>query len=328
MKELIDKYRDNTLTAEELLRLRQQVNSATDNELEQQLLDDWNRKDMNGIAVDDECVDRMKRQIDRRIGRGPKTSERWRFTGYTYMRVAVGLLLPLLMAYTFYLRHDNKQLKASEVVVSAHAGERASVLLPDGSRVTLNSMSALSYSLGTYNQKARHIHFSGEGYFEVRRDPQSPFIIGSSHLRVEVLGTTFNLAVRSTSKTAELALEEGRVLLISTQKNDSVFLNPSEKAIVDQQTGSITVVKPCDITTASAWMRGELIFRNSPLADILHALGETYHLRFKVECPEYVHNTFTGTLPTKDLNEALEIIELSYNLKASIRNKEVILEKK
>lgn len=318
------KYRNGTLTGEELIELRRKVNAASDEELEQRMLEVWNSGTINEAGVDDGLIRGMKERIDRQLLTGKNIGNRW----LRYGRIAAAVLLPIFMACTVYLYYENHRLGSGEIIVSTGEGERSGVLLPDGSKVTLNSMSRLLYKNREYSRDERNIRFCGEGYFEVRKMPQVPFVIENRNLRVEVLGTTFNLSVRDTEQMAELALEEGRVLLISTRKGDSVVLHPNEKALVNQQTGDIRVVIPGDITIASAWVRGELIFRNSKLQDVLHSIEKNYNITFRVACNEFLANTFTGTLPTNNLNEALEVIELSYGLKASIRNKEVLLEKR
>lgn len=324
MDELEHKYRNGTLTGEELIELRRKVNAASDEELERRMLEVWNSGTIDESGVDDGLIRGIKERIDRQLTAGKEVGNRW----LRYGQIAAAVLLPIFMACTLYLYLENDRLNSGEVIVSTGEGERSGVLLPDGSKVTLNSMSRLLYSGREYNRDKRNIRFCGEGYFEVRKMPRVPFVIENRNLQVEVLGTTFNLSVRDTEQMAELALEEGRVLLISTRKGDSVVLHPNEKALVNQQTGDIRVVIPRDIKMASAWVRGELIFRNSKMQDVLHSIERNYNITFRVACNECLSNTFTGTLPTNNLNEALEVIELSYGLKASIRNKEVLLEKK
>ena len=322
MKDLERKYRHDTLTSAELIELRQKVNASTDHELEQGMLDAWNEGDFNTHQqTDNSTLQLIKKNIDRALW-----PTRWRATLWKcYTGIAGCLLLPIFIALTISLHRTNTQLYNHDITFSTGKGERAAVVLPDGSKAMLNSMSELSYTLGDYNNERRNVKFDGEGYFEVTRDPHAPFTIASHNLKVEVLGTTFNLLARNDGETAELWLEKGCVLLVSLSKGDSAILNSNEKAILDQSTGSITVVKEPNITMASAWTRGELIYRNTKLREVLRDIETCYNISIKTDCDEDLDNTFTGTLSTHNLNEALEIIELSYNLKAYIDNKNVSL---
>lgn len=333
MENLESKYRNGTLTGDELAELREKVNAATDMELEQLMSKTWNEYDMDTADIDrgqSEWLKHRSKQLKRRIDLALEKDipqKRHLSLWMRYGQVAAAILLPLFMAWSFWLYQENNRLIANETVISTAEGERAGITLPDGSKITLNSMSRLSYHPKAYNKTERNIHFEGEGYFQICKNPKAPFIIGCNSLQVEVLGTTFNLSVRHTETSAELALEEGSVLLTAACTQQSIVMQPNEKAIINQQTGDITIIRNANVAIASAWRHGELVFRNSPLKDVLHSLENNYKIHFHFQKHgKYANNTFTGTLPTNNLNEALEVIELSYGLRASIRENEVLLE--
>ena len=152
-----------------------------------------------------------------------------------------------------------------------------------------------------------------------------PFLIDAQGLQVKVLGTKFNLLVRKTDRTAELALEEGRVSLLSTHTNKQVILNKNQKAILDYATGNITVIYDEHLKDISAWRRGDMVFRNTPLSQVIRTIEENYNVRIKIESEEYLNDPFTSTLPVSNLNEVLEVLERSYHLKAVINGKEIFL---
>lgn len=152
-----------------------------------------------------------------------------------------------------------------------------------------------------------------------------PFFINAQGLQVKVLGTKFNLLVRKTDRTAELALEEGRVSLLSTHTNKQVILNKNQKAILDYATGNITVVYDEHIKDISAWRRGDMVFRNTPLSQVIRTIEVNYNVRIKIESEDYLNDPFTSTLPVTNLNEVLEVLEHSYHLRAVINGKEIYL---
>lgn len=324
MKDLDRKYRDNALTPDELLELRRRVNESSDGELEAEMLNAWNENDFDTSCADPKRIRKIKKSIDHTLRPHRRGATLWRY----YSGIAGCALLPIFIALTLYLNHENNQLSSQDITISTGIGERAGITLPDGSKAILNSMSELSYNLGEYNDGERNIRFSGEGYFEVMKAPEKPFVISNPSLMVEVLGTTFNLLARADRPTAELSLEEGKVLFAAMPHGDSVLMHPNERAILNQATGCITVVSMPHIMRASAWTRGELIYRNSKLRDILNDLEDYYNISIETDCDECLENTFTGTLSTHDLNESLEIIELSYNLKATKAHNNVLLETK
>ncbi len=321
MNSLEDKYRKDTLSSVELKTLREEVNAMSDDELESRLYRAWKEEEIDTAFVEDERMAGIKGKIDTAIGRERSIVP----TFVRFGQIAAAVLLPVFILLSVYLYYENSRITSEEMIVSTGMGERANVTLPDGTEVFLNSNSRLGYVPKTYNQEKRNIEFSGEAYFRVMKNVSVPFIIDAKGLEVLVLGTTFNLSVRDETRTAELALEEGSVRLLSVKSNKRVILSPSQKAILDQKTGAITVVSDENVKEASAWRLGDMVFRNTPLSEVLRAIEENYDVSIEVNGDICLTDRFTGTVPIGNLNEVLEVIERSYHLKAEIMNKTILL---
>ena len=321
MGNLEDKYRKDTLSPVELQVLREEVNAMSDNELEQSLYQAWKEEEIDSTFVGDERVTEIKRKIDAVIGKEHSTVPMFIRVG----QIAAAVLLPVFIALSVYLYCENNRITSEEMIVSTGMGERANVTLPDGTRVSLNSNSKLGYIPKTYNQEERNIEFSGEAYFRVVKNTAVPFIIDAKGLKVQVLGTTFNLSVRENAQTAELALEEGSVQLLSVKSNKRVTLSPLQKAILDQNTGAITVVSDENVRDASAWRLGNMVFRNTPLSEVLRTIEENYNVSIEMNSDIRLTDQFTGTVPVGNLNEVLEVLEKSYHFKTEITGKIILL---
>ena len=321
MDNLKHKYRKDELSSEELLELRRQVNDMSDSEIEQEMYNAWLNNDIDTTGIEDERMNRIKKNIDIAI----KKERTGLLLFIHWGRRVAAILLPVFILISFYLYHQNSLIISDEMTVSTARGERVSITLPDGTLVSLNSDSKLAYNSKEFNKKERKISFSGEGYFQVHKDVTAPFQISSKGMKVNILGTTFNLKVRKKNNTAELTLEEGRVQLLSVKTNKSVILEPNQKAILDQLTGKITVVDDCDAKLSSTWRHGDIVFRNTKLSHVIQSIEENYNVTIKIDCANCMEDTFTGTLPSTDLNEVLEVIEKSYGVKATIVGREVYL---
>lgn len=321
MNNLIEKYRIDKLSPEDLSELKGYVNSMGNQDLEKLILDDWLYGEVDTSSIDDKQLQKIKGKIDQEIG---KKSNRFSLV-IRWGQIASAILLPVFIISNFYLYRENTILLSKEIVIETGLGERASVTLPDGSTASLNSESRLVYHPKDYNKSERSIHFGGEGYFQVKHDIDIPFFINAQGLQVKVVGTKFNLLVRETDRTAELALEEGRVLLLSTNTKKQVILNENQKAILDYSTGNITVIYDDQIKDISAWRHGDMIFRNTPLAQVIRMIEDNYNVHIKINSNNYLDDPFTSTLPINNLNEVLEVLEHSYHLKAVINGKEIIL---
>lgn len=115
-----------------------------------------------------------------------------------WVRIAAIWLIPLLsLGVSYYLYRDARdvrQLAFMERFVPS--GKRERITLPDGSEVWLNSGTLLLYPSDFIGDK-REIYLVGEGYFKVRKRPEQPFIVRTKAMRVQVLGTEFNLSAYS-----------------------------------------------------------------------------------------------------------------------------------
>ena len=322
MEKLEIKYRNNNLSSKELKELREKVALMSDSEIEEQMSEVWFNEDIDVSAVNDEQIDRIKKRIDLSIHKRYPVVRRIVRWG----QVAAAVLLPVFILLTVFFYRENNTSLSQEMIVSTRKGERANITLPDGTTVYLNSDSQLGYIPDIYNKKERRVDFSGEGYFCVFQDKTMPFYIDSKGLQVQVTGTVFNLSVREQDNTAELSMEEGSVLLTAIESDFSITLFPNEKAILDRQTGHITVIKDEDVRYESAWRNGDMVFRNTSLSQIFMAIEDNYNVKINVRCENCLDDKFTGILPLTDLNEVLEIIEKSYHLNIRLSGKEVFVE--
>lgn len=321
MDKLFDKYKSDKLSGEELQELRKVVNALSDDELAGRLETDWNQGEVGVDEVDEKCMERLKERIDRQAG----IQKPWRVYVLRVAKMAAAILLPVLLVTTLYLYTDSRQSFPSDMIVSTGKGERASMTLPDGTKIALNYDSQVTYDPEAFAKGERRIDFDGEGYFQVKKDSRHPFVIHAQGLQVEVLGTVFNLLARNGDTHSELFLEEGSVRLMSVLTGEKVLLSPNQKAVLSVETGHIVVQTMENIAEASAWHKGDLIFRNEPLGNVLRTLEGCYGYKITTDCEDCLTDEFTGTLPTWDINEVLEVLEKLYPLEIEIKGKEIFL---
>lgn len=306
----------------ELRDPREKVDATTDARIESELWMEWSEFDRGVSCADESVLRRIKSNIDREIG--PAVVPTGKFTNRMRpMRraamAAAAVLLPIFVASTILLYVEGARTGSDMMTITTGEGEKASVTLPDGTKIALNVKSKLEYSIGAYNGKERRVNFSGEGYFDVARDERVPYVIDSRGLEVSVLGTKFNFANREDLPHAELALEQGSVRLLSTMNGSVATLKPDQKATLYRRTGEIRVTGEEEVERNSAWRHGDLIFRNTELGYILKTLEDNYGLRMDMsDCPIDRNEMFTGTLPSGNLNEVLDILEYSFHVKTRI----------
>ncbi len=234
---------------------------------------------------------------------------------------AACLLFFVLGGATVYWMNLSQE-ESQMITVNSNAGMRTHLELPDGTKVCLNSGSQLIYP-SVFRSSKRNVSLRGEAYFEVDHQPSRPFIVhmADDRVRIQVLGTTFNAQAYPGEDRIETTLVEGKVVLnIKNQEGrfSTKELSPSEKAIVDMPTGRCEV-KKIEPSLETAWVDGKLIFKNTPLPDVLRKIAYFYNVKFKIEDPVINSYSFTGTFINRQIPQILDYLKISSNIDYTIR---------
>lgn len=234
-------------------------------------------------------------------------------------------LLGMSTAISFLLRKSSA-LTPQQITVCANRGVRTSLDLPDGSIAYLNSGSTLSYP-ASYDKKERQVTLVGEAYFSVKHDPEHPFIVSVSHdrLKVKVLGTEFNVRAYEKEDVVQTTLVSGAVNIVMEEdegKTSVRNLYPSEKAIYDLTDKTLEVMN-VDVEGEIAWKDGRLVFKETPLPEVLGCLANFYNVDFKVMDPVINSYRFTGTFNNRQLPQVLDYLRISSRIDYSIKRMEI-----
>ncbi len=183
--------------------------------------------------------------------------------------------------------------------------------LPDGSKVWLNAASSLSYPVA-FTGKDRTVTLTGEAYFEVAGNAAQPFYIkmppsqpGRSEVKVEVLGTHFNISAYSDEASINTTLLEGAVKV--TSGNHLQVLKPGQQAQVSTA-GVIQLVNNADVELAVAWKNGEFRFKRADMASIMNQLARWYNFNVQYTSPVPAMR-YSGSIGrSAKLSEVLEML--------------------
>ena len=196
------------------------------------------------------------------------------------------------------------------------------MVLPDGTKVWINSASELSYPL-TFGKSTRQVELRGEAYFEVAHEKDRPFIVSTIHGDIKVLGTAFNLTAYSNTA-SNVTLINGNIQL--TNKNQSSRkIIPGQKVEFD---GSNMRVTQANIEKETAWQHGYFYFEHDQVQDIMEQLARWYDIKVIYQGP-ITKKTFGGSMSRSvSLAEALELIKRGAGVKFEIDRKTVTVKNK
>lgn len=218
------------------------------------------------------------------------------------------------------LVYDAKDLKGTTSVgdntLIVPVGGIYAVSLSDGTKVWLNSKSSLKYPVEFSGDK-RTVTLEGEAYFEVTKNPHSPFTVKTKSGNVTVLGTHFNVSAYQEDRNFEATLAEGKVKVSEIGKeSQSVILRPGQQARVKNETLTVAEVDPLVYT---AWKDGKFYFENENLKNILTKMARWYNFNVKFEQKALEQIKFTGiVLKDEPIDRFLDIISKSSNVKYKI----------
>ncbi len=187
--------------------------------------------------------------------------------------------------------------------ITTPRGGQYQIMLPDGTKVWLNASSSLKFPT-SFVANYRDVELMGEAYFEVAKNKEKPFVVNVDKMKVEVLGTHFDVMAYPDEKTINTTLIEGSVKVV--QNNESRVLVPGQQAVVGD---GIQVVKASD--DVIAWKNGLTSFNDADIRTIMRQVARWYDIEvvYKGEIPRRL---FTGQISRKaNLSELIRIIELS-----------------
>lgn len=241
-----------------------------------------------------------------------------------YSRVAAILILPLLIAsLVVWITPFSSGKTYSEL--TAPKGSRVQFVLPDGSTGHLNSGSTIRYA-SNFNTK-RHIELSGEGYFDVKKDLRSPFIVKTKHAHVKVHGTSFDVCAYETEDKIITTLESGSVEIINTKTSASTVLEPGQQNQFDKQSGKMENLE-VDTRLYTSWKEELLRFDNAPFDEVVTKMERWYGVKIILDESLQDSESYTMTIKTESLRETLQLLQLTTPMIYKIENDMVYIKKK
>ena len=218
---------------------------------------------------------------------------------------------------------DKKKKTLLNTLIVPQGGEY-SLLLSDGTRVVLNSMSKLVYPV-SFTGKKREITLEGEAYFEVAKDKLKPFIVTVKGLQIEVLGTSFNIKAYPDDYQSFTTLVEGKVKLNSGFQTTKVsYLEPDQQAVYDLSTEGI-IIQKIDAQQVTQWITGKYAFTNQTLDEIMKTLSRWYDFNYKFDNESLKNIRFEGGLNKyESIVPILEIINKTGKVSISVKGKEIL----
>ena len=207
------------------------------------------------------------------------------------------------LIYDASARSKNNAIVGYNTISTPRGGEYQ-VILPDGSKVWLNSASSINFPT-VFSESERNVVITGEAYFEVASNASKPFIVKANGTSVQVLGTHFNVMAYTNEGSVKTTLLEGSVKVSSGRESN--IIKPGEQA---QITNGKINVSAANLEEAVAWKNGYFYFRNTDIKTVMRHISRWYDVdvEYRGAVPETV---FSGKM-YRNVNASKVLEILSY----------------
>ncbi|HEY0068274.1 MAG TPA: FecR domain-containing protein [Flavisolibacter sp.] len=248
--------------------------------------------------------------------------------------------------YLFFIGRSDVSGQAPVNEVVARTGARSHLLLPDGSKVWLNSESKLVYQ-GSFNDTIREVHLEGEAFFDVVKDAKRPFIVHTSDIDIRVLGTAFNVKSYPRETLIEATLIRGMIEVTNKNapKAPKVILRPHEKLVFNKEKApaaeegkgvkgkpehipaiSITAL-PKNMADSSlketSWVYNKINFDGDTFRELAQKMERWYNVHIRFSNDKVADFRLHGSFANETVEEALQALQYIAPFRYKISGNEI-----
>lgn len=309
-----------------------------------------NKKDIIAL-VEDRLPEERKREVVKWLLKNPKQQQRYHILKaehvarllrnsegnqlqkpkkmqprrYKYVGYAATIALLFSMAYVLMGPNGpSETLPYQTMETITSIGEYKTVELSDGTKITLNANTTLSYP-ETFSGKSREVSLKGEAFFDVAHNPEKPFVVSTDNgMKIQVLGTVFNVRSYPEDLNVETTLLSGKVKVVEEKDKKTVVLNPSQRATYVKKEDKL-IVDNVQTENFTAWRRGKLIYDETPIRQVIGDLKRKYRIAISVESPEIMDYKYTGEFDNLSIEQIMDLFEVSSPILYKMKDNQITL---
>lgn len=279
-------------------------------------LEEWEREHLFWKLDTDVAYEDLRNRIEKTEKDGDVVilAKPWWQHKWT-IRVAASLALLVAMSYVF----KNELLYEN---FTTRYGELQQLTLQDGTKVTLNSNSALSVPRFGFGDATREVLLEGEAYFTVTHTPNNQkFIVKTAeNYTVEVLGTEFS--VKNRNHDMQVVLDKGKVKVHYDDTTKAITMQPGDLVTL-KPNGVAQLEKPVEPKKYSAWRSHKFVFDKTPLSEVAILLQDNFGLDVTITSPALARKSISGEIEAETADELLNAITEIFDIKIIKENKHI-----
>ena len=223
-----------------------------------------------------------------------------------FLKIAAVVAIMLVGSVYFYQSRMAK-LALTMNTITASAGQRVNVTLPDGTKVWLNARSEMQYP-AVFIGSIRRVKLIGEAYFEVKHDKHSPFIVQTKRCNIKVLGTKFNVEAYDDSNDFCTSLMQGSVEVSDNRNHSSrVILEPNYQVSIVNGQLKTEAIQDYDLFR---WREGLICFKDVTFEQLMVRFEKCYGIHVSIQNDKVKTYVCSGKFRISDgIDNALRILQ-------------------
>lgn len=341
-KKLVFDYLNDNLTSIQQKSLEQWLKDPANEEEFYSYLNEYENENMQYNVDVEEKLREVKERLSSTSPEEEETLKSKRLAGRRRVisfTAAASLLLVLGLLWA------RKKFSAEQVYAPAGAlaaavedpiekvnttGFPYTVVLPDNSSVILQPEGKISYSPEDFKNGKRVVYFEGTGFFEVSKNPESPFTVNTNDFSTRVLGTSFTLKTAKNSQENEIVVKTGKVAVFKADKGNGtapgepVMLSANQKLQFSRGSTLVPVmISKKDLEQPAESLSFE--FDERPVSEVFEILSSAYHVEIDFEMEEMKNCKLTAFLSDEPLYEKIRLICFALDARFEINNKVIII---
>ncbi|MDX9881585.1 MAG: FecR domain-containing protein [Prolixibacteraceae bacterium] len=236
---------------------------------------------------------------------------------------AIFILAFLLGAAGLFLIKPGNNYSETYTEIKVPYGEKSEVTLYDGTKVWLNSGTKLRFPI-VFNSEKRNVFVEGEAFFDVAKNMKQAFIVHAGEMKVEVLGTRFNVCAYPEDKEFSATLEEGKIVACTSSAKKKIELDPGEQAIFSLSSQKINV-RQVNTGLYTSWKENLLRLEDAGFPELVKKMERWYDVKIHVEEIGSFTKQYNMTIKTESLREMLQLISLATPIQYEINENRVLI---
>lgn len=295
LKKAIEHYLNGTATENDIQIVNEWYYSFDDNAVEVAA----SVKDLR-TQIEKRLLDRMQQELHHPPVHSPKFLWPWK-------RIAAVAAVIVLAGATFWWMNKSTGSQQPQAELkTTQASHHKVMLLPDGTKVTVNLNSKLQYPT-VFKTDIREVYLSGEAYFEVAHDAARPFIVHTGSYSTKVLGTVFNVNAYPGSEQVTVTVTSGKVQVYEADKSLGI-LTAQEQLVINKKTGTAEQAK-ANAAQVSEWKDEDLVFDNITFEEAAALISARYGVQLQFANDAIRLCRFTSTFfSSNGLEQVMDII--------------------